>query len=682
MSASILSWLVTYAMHSTLFLGAAWLATSTFRFGAQARETVWKMALVGGVVTASLPAMGPFGVFTWHWPTAEPVVAADEPVVGEVDLFLLPLATTEQIRSVGPRVALDDRRPVAVGADADSKFDVVPWSVGLIGLWLAIALGLGLVKGRRRRRFECDIGDRVPVTDHTAIALLDRVRHAAAVERPVHLSSSAALASPVALGGREICIPERALEEFDQPLLEALFAHELAHIERHDPEWLIAMSAFESAFFFQPLNWIAARAIRTAAEEECDRAAVELVGEGHALARCLVEVASWVRRARPVAVAGMAEPGTKLERRVARLVAAGDLVWPGGSRKVAALVTGVLAIAIACGGPKVRPAEEPDPAPAIALEDQTDEDRDFDPIGPGEPDINVEDRRLTDDEDDGADAKRSQRTREYVWIGPGDDPEFQFDVVIPSFEHLSEQLEGIEEWVRDLEPFQMGEDHEFHLPDIEIMKDLKDLKDFGFAFQAPGGGALHVLSGLGDHLRIQLRGDVEFEDGQVKSISPDGRFEVEDDRGEINRRIEVTSSRDGELIYEYQVDGQPHAFDDAGREWLAGVIEMVEKADFRAVPGRIRIRRYDGDDEKIEHDIELRGPDRKEIEKRIRIHRRQLGDHRRELDRKLREMQPRIEKELGNAEAHIRQRLEMLEEEVERLRQQLEELEQEPEEGS
>jgi hypothetical protein len=668
MSASIVSWLVTYALHSTLFLGVAWLVTSRISFGAQARETMWKMALVGGVVTASLPAIGPLGAFTLSWPTAEPVVAAADPVVGEVELFVLPLARTERILPVVPKNTIGDGPPIALGQEIDSRFDAVPWSVGLIRSWLAIALGLGVVRGWRRWRFKREISDRVPVTDRAAIELLDRVRHAAGIQRPVRLSSSTTLASPVALGGREICIPERALEELDRPLLEALFAHELAHIERRDPEWLIAVSAFESAFFFQPLNWIAARAIRAAAEEECDRAAVELVGEGRALARCLVEVASWVRRARPIAVPGMAEQGTRLEQRVLRLVAAGDLVWPGGSRKVAALTTGVLAIAIACGGPKVRPVEEPDPTPAVTLQDQVVEDRDLDRVTPQARGIDVDDERVIVDEDDREKVRRSQRTREYVWIGPGEDPEFQFDVVVPPFEHLAERLEGIEEWARELEPLEM---EDFHMPDIEIMEDLEDLKDFGFAFQTPGGG-LDVLSSLGKHLRIQIRGDVEFEGGQVKSISPEGGFEVDDDRGEIDRRIEVTATREGEL----------HAFDDAGHEWLAEIIEMVEKAEYRAVPGRVRIRRYDGDDGKIEHDFEIRGPDRKKIEKRIEIHRRQLDDRRRELDEKLREMEPRIERELEHAEEHLRDRLEMLAEEVERLRQQLDEIEQDPEEGS
>jgi hypothetical protein len=354
-------------------------------------------------------------------------------------------------------------------------------------------------------------------------------------------------------------------------------------------------------------------------------------------------------------------------------------VWSGGSRKIAALTTGVLAIAIACGGPKVRPVDEPDSTPRVALEDQVVDDRDVDRVAPQEPDIDVDDERVTVDDDHGEKVKRSQRTREYVWIGPGDDPAYQFDVVVPPFEHLAEQLEGIEEWVEALESLEM---EDFHMPDIEIMEDLEELKELGFAFQTPGGGGMQMLSSLGNSLRIQIRGDVEFEDGQVKSISPEGRFEVEDNRGEIKRRIEVTSTREGELVYEYEVDGEPHAFDDVGREWLAEIVEMVEKAEYRAVPGRIRIRRYGGDDERIEHDFEIRGPDRKEIEKRIEIHRRRLDDHRRELDEKLREMEPRIERELEHAEEHLRDRLEMLEQEVERLRQQLKELERDPEEGS
>ena len=50
-----LPWLVTYALHSTILLGGAWLVT---RFVAARDEgfgeALWKLALVGGIVTSTL----------------------------------------------------------------------------------------------------------------------------------------------------------------------------------------------------------------------------------------------------------------------------------------------------------------------------------------------------------------------------------------------------------------------------------------------------------------------------------------------------------------------------------------------------------------------------------------------------------------------------------------------------
>src|SRR5262245_20439298 len=50
-----LSWLATYGLHSTLFLGGAWLLCRLRPPRVERnRERVWKLALVGGVLSASL----------------------------------------------------------------------------------------------------------------------------------------------------------------------------------------------------------------------------------------------------------------------------------------------------------------------------------------------------------------------------------------------------------------------------------------------------------------------------------------------------------------------------------------------------------------------------------------------------------------------------------------------------
>ncbi len=54
------SWLLTYALHSTLLLGLAWLLTRRLVESPARREQLWKAALVGGLVTATLQTALPF----------------------------------------------------------------------------------------------------------------------------------------------------------------------------------------------------------------------------------------------------------------------------------------------------------------------------------------------------------------------------------------------------------------------------------------------------------------------------------------------------------------------------------------------------------------------------------------------------------------------------------------------
>src|SRR4029077_10271419 len=80
-----LSWGVTYLVHSTLLLGGVWIFLKLHRrAGHSLRETLWKTALVGGVVTASgqmaLAPRGPFGELTFaiegFGPQFSPAVSA------------------------------------------------------------------------------------------------------------------------------------------------------------------------------------------------------------------------------------------------------------------------------------------------------------------------------------------------------------------------------------------------------------------------------------------------------------------------------------------------------------------------------------------------------------------------------------------------------------------------------
>src|SRR6059058_509643 len=53
-ASSLLAWLLTYLIHSTVLLGVAWLVTRRRRLEPAAVEVLWKVALVAGLVTGTI----------------------------------------------------------------------------------------------------------------------------------------------------------------------------------------------------------------------------------------------------------------------------------------------------------------------------------------------------------------------------------------------------------------------------------------------------------------------------------------------------------------------------------------------------------------------------------------------------------------------------------------------------
>jgi hypothetical protein len=141
------AWLLTYALHSTLFLGLAWLASRRLAQRMPAvEEAVWRFALVAGLITASLQ-----------------LAAGREPLTGR--WHLAPSAEASVIApgaSMAPLPRTIDRRTVEASppgeAPAPSKSLSVSLPALLAGVWLAGALLLsaswltGHVRLRRRLR--------------------------------------------------------------------------------------------------------------------------------------------------------------------------------------------------------------------------------------------------------------------------------------------------------------------------------------------------------------------------------------------------------------------------------------------------------------------------------------------------------------------------------------------------
>ena len=308
-AADALAWLMTYALHSTLLLGGVWLLTSRGPVRSHhLRDLYWKAALVGGLVTATGQVL--LRQVSWTGPFQVP--AARQGIVVDAVALPMPMPLGRRAAAIGPE---------ATGAPDAAPASGVPVSTFLFFAWTGIAVlalaGLVAAHLRLSRR----LGRREEVRDFALLSLLESLRNDAGMRRPVRLTRSGSLASPIALGRSEICVPDAVLTDLDAGQQRSVLAHELAHLTRHDPLWLTGASLLERVFFFQPLNRMARRKIQESAEYLCDDWAVGRTGSGLTMAKSLMKVAEWMHgEPNPVPLAGMAENPSHLVSRVKRLV--------------------------------------------------------------------------------------------------------------------------------------------------------------------------------------------------------------------------------------------------------------------------------------------------------------------------------------------------------------------------
>ncbi len=333
------SWLLTYLLHSTLLLGAAWLVTSRWAHSATVRDLIWKAALTGGLITATLQtglAFEPLGgAMAIHWdrpavPTPVPVPATDAtPDWSGTLLGSAADAASRSARAV-PRTSLAGGgaasatpatvEPSQAVSAAPRSLTVTLFSAAIAG-WAVLALALAGLYLLQRRRAMRRIGPRVPVEDTALREMLAGLCQAGGVRAGVRLTVAEGLASPVALGRDEIVLPRAALIELQPEQQRSMLAHELAHLARRDPAWLAFACVMERAFFVQPFNRLARIRLQEAAEYLCDDWAVTRTGSGVSLATCLVKVAEWVHTPpHAVPLAGMAEHRSQLVTRIHRLI--------------------------------------------------------------------------------------------------------------------------------------------------------------------------------------------------------------------------------------------------------------------------------------------------------------------------------------------------------------------------
>lgn len=198
------------------------------------------------------------------------------------------------------------------------------------------------------------------------------------IARRVVLLESALVDVPTVIGWIKpvVLLPASALAGLAPHQLEAILAHELAHIRRHDYLVNLAQALVETLLFYHPAVWWLSRRIRIERENCCDDLAVSLCGDPYTYAKALAAleelrdsaVAPQARAAKKGQLV-MAADGGSLLQRVRRLLLAPSHAgrepgWLAGSVAVLVML-GVAAGAVSTEAPQA-PAPPAMPAPPAA----------------------------------------------------------------------------------------------------------------------------------------------------------------------------------------------------------------------------------------------------------------------------------------------------------------------------
>jgi len=122
--------------------------------------------------------------------------------------------------------------------------------------------------------------------------MLEKIKSKAGIRKSIELVESALVRTPIVVGYLKpmILFPIGAINRLESDEVEAILAHELAHVMRNDYFFNILQNIIEALFYFHPAVWWMSAQIRAERENCCDDKAIELCGNSMTYAKSLIRV--------------------------------------------------------------------------------------------------------------------------------------------------------------------------------------------------------------------------------------------------------------------------------------------------------------------------------------------------------------------------------------------------------
>ncbi|MBY0496164.1 MAG: M56 family metallopeptidase [Cyanobacteria bacterium] len=227
--------------------------------------------------TAPAATESGFTIFPISAPGPHQLASVDE-TINEVTRA----GASQSIERTSPSI-LSTWRPAPLGETASFVL-VLAWGIGVLALSLRLLGGWIVTRSLTRHA----ISTVSPAIMLAAAAIAERLR----LRRAVAIVESGAVAVPTLVGWVKpvVLLPAAALSGLSPEQLQAILAHELAHVRRHDYLVNLMQSMIETLLFYHPATWWVSAQVRAEREHCCDDLAVEVCGDRLVYVTALAEL--------------------------------------------------------------------------------------------------------------------------------------------------------------------------------------------------------------------------------------------------------------------------------------------------------------------------------------------------------------------------------------------------------
>ena len=430
------------------------------------------------------------------------------------------------------------------------------------------------------------------------------------IARTVRLLRSTLVEVPTVIGWLKpvILLPTSALSGLNPHQLEAILAHELAHIRRHDYLVNLLQTVVETLLFYHPAVWWLSRRIRAERENCCDDLAVNLCGDPFTYAQALADLEGLRTPARRFV---MAADGGSLVQRVRRVLGAPSHAgrapgWLAGS----ALVVVLLGIAVGTAGTNAFQAPQLTESTSAPVTQTQSEER----ATKTEQQLRDEARAMT------AAADRMRREAQVVRRAASaakalQDATNQATTPFVAGQALEARAAALDDAARTM--FEAAARSRAAVASTRQQTATIVGTDAAFdaaaraltaAAVASTPAVAHLSNALssssqthgtfswsnnGDKLEIRYDGEVEFtdDDTDVKRLSPGGLLRIRDGGMMTSllggHTVEFTADASGNITRRFWTGSSERPFDPEGRKWLSSILPRFIRQTGIGAPARV-----------------------------------------------------------------------------------------------